>query len=346
MACYDIRVTPYGKRGVSLIFLCLIFTIIGVERDLEEEERKMKQEKVSIRIVVGMVTPGAVLLSSFLPAVFGVILSAESIGKVSGVMVVLLILIPSLMNASVDVLNDYFDYISGNDTSENIAYEGDGPLAYYRIEDPRPAFWIGVGFMAFAAVMGIYVIWKTGPMLLAIGLAGGLIAATYSGKGFATSYIPIGELLAGFTLGGMIPLAVFAGLTGKLEPLVLYKSIPWMLLVMQFMLENNTCDIERDEAAGRRTMPIIIGKKKAENLAIVLTGIWFVQMFHVIIVWYGKGTWILTAALLLVSGSIKKMLACPRNQENKVAATEALTKTAIGVAAGYLLAVVWHITIK
>ena len=37
-----------------------------------------------------------------------------------------------------------------------------------------------------------------------------------------------------------------------------------LLVVSQFMLENNTCDMERDYAAGRRTLPMYLGRTRAK----------------------------------------------------------------------------------
>ena len=77
-------------------------------------------------------------------------------------------------------------------------------------------------------------------------LAGAVILVAYSAGKVPVSYLPVGELVSGFTLSGLVPLGVYSDMTGRADPVVLWKCIPMMLLVSHFMLVNNTCDIERD----------------------------------------------------------------------------------------------------
>ena len=301
--------------------------------------------KLTLRIVVGMTTPGAIFLSAFAPAVLGVLLAAEQGSSLPTLLVGCLLAIPCLLNASVNVLNDYYDYVSGNDTPENIVSEAEGPLAYHRVADPRLAWWIGMALFGAAALMGFYVILETGWKPALIGAIGGVATLTYSGNRVAASYLPIGEPLAGFVLGGLVPLGVFTALTGEASGMVLYKSIPMMLIVTQFMLENNTCDLERDWAAGRKTLPILIGAPRSIFLAWVLNVFWVLQLFHVILTWYPKG---LPAIILMVVVTAKSYLATfweERTTANKTPATIALAKTALGVAVGYPMAIALHFMI-
>lgn len=194
-------------------------------------------------------------------------LAVEEAGRVSLPLSLLLLLIPALMNASVDVLNDYYDYIRGNDTPDNIVSESDGPLAYHQVKDPRPALFIGWGLLLAAAVGGIYVIWRTGPLPAVIGAAGGVILLTYSWGKLPTSFRALWGNPWRIHPWRLVPLGVYAALTGHASWLVLYKSVPMMLIVAQFMLVNNTCDMERDGKAGRRTLPMVIGYKASRKLA-------------------------------------------------------------------------------
>lgn len=304
---------------------------------------KVPARKITLQIAIDATTPPAILLSATAPAVMGILLSIEKAGRIPPLLTLCLLLIPTLMNAAVNILNDYFDYVSGNDSCENIAYESDAPLAYHQVENPRPAFWIGIGLFAAAGIMGIYVIAVAGILPALIGLAGALIAITYSGVKLATSYLPIGEPLAGFTMGGLIPLGVYAALTGEIDWLVLYKTIPMMLIVSQFMLLNNTCDMQRDRAVGRRTLPIVIGQKKAQKLARILSVVWIVQLFHVLITWYSYGVILMLVVLAMVWKSYRLMFKTERTLETKIPATIPLVQVAMGIAGGFPLAVAAHL---
>lgn len=303
--------------------------------------------RITLRVAVDMTTPGAVLLSATAPALLAVLLAAEALDSVPPLgLSVLLVLIPTLMNAAVDVLNDYYDYVRGNDTPENIVSESDGPLAYHRVADPRPALWLGLALLAAAALMGVYVVWRAGPLPAAIGLMGILILLTYSGGKLPTSHLPIGEVLAGFTLGGLVPLGVYAALTGRVDAAVLYRCIPMMFIVGQFMLVNNTCDMDRDRLAGRRTLPILIGRAAAQRLADVCSVFWVAQLFHAVLIWYPKGLPILLIALAFCLKGILATLRWDRTTKNKVPATAAVALSALSVAVGYPLAVAVHLLLS
>ena len=259
---------------------------------------------------------------------------------------VLLLAIPSLMNAAVASLNDYFDYISGNDTPYNIAAEYDGPLAYHRVEDPKPVLYFGVALLVAAGLMGIYVVWMTDPLPAVIGAVGAVIALTYSGGKYSISHLPIGEPLSGFTLGGLVPLGVYTALTGELDIQVLYKAIPMMLIVSQFMLANNTCDMDRDRTAGRRTLPILIGRAAAQRLADVLNIVWMAQLIHVVATGYSKGLLILIIALFSCWKGFITTYQHDRTQKTKLKVTAALSQVAAAVAIGYPMSVAVHLLLS
>ena len=295
-----------------------------------------------------MITPGAVLLSAFNPALLGVIFSLQQDGSVRPLLTFFLLLIPSAANCSVNLLNDYYDYIGGNDTAENIVSEVEGPLAYHQVEDPRPAVFYGLAFFAAACLMGGYVVWNCGPVPAFIGAFGALITVTYSGRWISTSHMPIGEPLSGFTMGGLIPLAVYVSLTGRVSdiPVILFRSVPMMLVVSQFMLENNTCDMERDYIAGRRTLPMFLGRERAQKLANILNVIWLISLVLLVALYFPFGLPVLAAALFRGRKGIAGTFREERTRENKLPATGALASMAFWISEGYLAAATVHLLVQ
>ena len=314
-----------------------------------------KEQHITFKIIVDMITPGAVFLSAFNPALLGVILSIEKVGRGPVLLTLFLILIPCAANCSVNLLNDYYDYVGGNDTAENIVLEQEGPLAYHHVADPRPAFYLGAAFFAAAALMGVYVIVKCGIVPAVIGAAGAVVTWTYSGKRVSTSHMPIGEFLSGFTLGGLVPLAVYASLTAHrtlsapvlLQDylLVLFKAVPMILIVSMFMLANNTCDIERDRIAGRKTMPIIVGRDAAERLSRITVIVFIAQLLLVLSVWYPAGIPVIALALFIGRKGIAGTYCEPRTRENKIRATLALVVMNMCLSVGYLASIAVHLLV-
>ncbi len=304
--------------------------------------------RITWKIFVDMITPGAVLLSAFNPALLGVMFALQQDGSLSLPLTIFLLLIPTLANCSVNLLNDYYDYVGGNDTAENIVAEAEGPLVYHQVEDPTPALFYGFAFFAAACLMGVYVVVKCGPVPAVIGAFGALITVTYSGKWISTSHMPIGEVLSGFTMGGLIPLAVYTSLTGRAQdaPLILLRSVPMMLVVSQFMLENNTCDMERDYIAGRRTLPMFLGRERAQKLADVLNVVWLAALVLNTAVFFPFGLPVLAAALYMGRKGIAGTFREERTRENKLPATGSLASMAFWISEGYLASSAVHLAVQ
>lgn len=306
-------------------------------------EQQSTVGKLNLSMLINISTPGAIYLSALAPAVLGVFLSMETGVSLSIPLVIVLILIPCLFNASINLINDYYDYVQGNDTHENIFGEVDAPLAFNRIENPKPVLWAGLLCLLVGSLLGVYVIFKAGYVPLIIGGIGVISVLTYSGWKKSVSYLPIGELVAGFVMGGLIPLGVYTSLTGQIDWLVLYKSIPMMLIVSQFMLVNNTCDLERDKAVGRKTLPIVIGREKSHIVAAIFTWTWILVMLHVSIYWYTLGCPIVIIMLVILRKRFHTIYTGPRLTSTKIPDVWNMVISATGVGVCYPIAIFVHI---
>lgn len=88
-----------------------------------------------------------------------------------------------------------------------------------------------------------------------IGLIGGVVILLYSGGPIPVSYLPIGEIVSGVVMGGLIPLGIAGCADGKIHWQILFYSLPMILGIALIMMSNNGSDIEKDRKAGRRTSP-------------------------------------------------------------------------------------------
>lgn len=306
-------------------------------------EQQSTVGKLNLSMLINISTPGAIFLSALAPAVLGVFLSMETGVPLSVPLVAIVIIIPCLFNASINLINDYYDYIQGNDTHENIFGEVDAPLAFNKIQNPKPALWAGLLCLLVGGLLGIYVIYESGYVPLIIGAIGGISVLTYSGWKQSVSYLPIGEVVAGFVMGGLITLGVYTSLTQQIDWIILYKSIPMMLIVSQFMLVNNTCDLERDKAVGRKTLPIVIGREKAHTVAAIFTWAWILIMLHVTIYWYTLGSPIVIFMLITLRRRFHTIYTGPRLTSTKIPDVWNMVVSATGVAVCYPIAILVHI---
>jgi len=178
-----------------------------------------------------------------------------------------------LMQAAVNTINDYVDYVQGTDSSADNVEESDAVLVYRNI-NPNSALKLGVGFLAAGAALGILSSLPAGITPILIGCAGAAAVILYSGGPLPVSYLPIGELVSGFVMGGLIPLGVAACADNRLHPEILIFGLPCIIGIGLIMMSNNGCDIEKDIRAGRRTLPTLLGRERTKLLYHFLVMIW------------------------------------------------------------------------
>ena len=176
--------------------------------------------------------------AAILPVLFATALAGIWHGSLSVTLVLSLLVICVLMQASVNTLNDYYDFVKGADNIENQLDPTDAVLVYNNV-NPKSA------------------------LKLAIGLVGAGIIVLYSAGKSPLSYLPVGEFVSGITMGGLIPLACYQALTGSFSWTVLLLSVPLVCGIGLIMFTNNTCDIEKDTAADRKTLSVLLGRERA-----------------------------------------------------------------------------------
>lgn len=236
--------------------------------------------------------------ASTMPVLVAVCLSVADTSVLSLGTSVILLAICILMQSAVNTINDYFDYVKGADTAENQADPTDAVLVYNDI-DPRQARNLAIAFLVVAFALGIFIIVRAGWIPLIIALIGAVIVVLYSGGRTPISYLPIGEIVSDVTMGGLIPLACYQALTLDLNWSVLLYSVPLMIGIALIMFTNNTCDIEKDIEAERRTLPVILGRETAVSLYRALMIIWMAAIAVLVLYGYVRGWYCL---LFMVAG--------------------------------------------
>ncbi|MFW6234374.1 MAG: prenyltransferase, partial [Spirochaetota bacterium] len=92
----------------------------------------------------------------------------------------------------------------------------------------------------------------------------------YNGGPIPLSRTPFGELFAGGFLGGVLVLLSYYVQAQQLTTESVLAALPSLLMVGSILTVNNTCDVEGDRAAGRKTLSIIFGPAVGEIIVYVL----------------------------------------------------------------------------
>jgi len=174
-----------------------------------------------------------------------------------------------LAHISVNVLNEYFDYRSGVDLrTQRTPFSGGSGALPSGLITPRQALWLGLGTLIVAALIGVYFIITMGLLLLPL-----LLVALACIVLYTPLILKMGwpEWAPGIGLGSLPILGAYFVQTGEYTLPAVIASIPSGILVHNLLLINEFPDVEADVTAKRRTLPIVIGKKKASIVYSVLT---------------------------------------------------------------------------
>lgn len=276
--------------------------------------------------------------AAILPALIAMACAAANGYAVSAVMALVLLSICILMQAAVNTFNDYYDYVKGSDSAEDNVDPTDAVLVYNNV-NPRSALMLAAGFLVVAFALGAYVIWQAGWIPLVIGIVGAIVVVLYSAGKTPISYLPIGELMSGFVMGGLIPLACYQALTKCFDPLMLVWALPTIIGVGLIMLTNNTCDVEKDIESGRKTLPVLLGRSRARTLYHALVWIWIALIIVNVLIWFSGGWPVLVFMLAASIPLLKALLSNPLAPPARIGAMAQICSVNIALGAFYAAAV-------
>ena len=243
-----------------------------------------------------------------------------------------------LMQAAVNTFNDYYDYIKGSDSADDNVDPTDAVLVYNNV-NPKAALSLAIGFLVVAFLLGGYIIWVAGWIPLAIGMVGALFVVVYSAGKTPLSYLPLGELVSGVVMGGLIPLACYQALTGVFDARALLWAMPTIIGVGLIMFTNNTCDLEKDIESGRHTLSVLLGRDKARRLYHGLVYVWILAVVVLVALFFPRGLLLMPFMLLAAYPVIAALLKNPLISKTRLAAMPQILNVNIALGTFYAAAI-------
>ncbi len=200
-------------------------------------------------------------------------------GNYNGLYFALCLIGLSLLHTSVNTLNDYSDFVTGIDLkSKRTPFSGGSGLLPSGRLKPSAALALGLTSFILAIPIGVYFLLKLGPDILPLFLIGAFFVLLYTTfitrLGFA-----LGEISAGLGLGTLPVIGVYFIMMGNFSYDALYASIPSGFLVFNLLLLNEFPDSEADLEGRRKTLPIVLGHKRAAMIystLVLLTYLWII----------------------------------------------------------------------
>ncbi|WP_320040046.1 1,4-dihydroxy-2-naphthoate polyprenyltransferase [uncultured Desulfobacter sp.] len=161
-----------------------------------------------------------------------------------------------LIQISVNLANDYFDFMHNIDTPDR---KGPKRVTQSGLISPgtvRNAF---ILTMLMALGLGTVLIIKGGVVILCIVIASLLGVICYSAGPFPIASNGLGEVFVFIFFGPVAVPGTYYLMAGCVTPMVFIASVPVGFMVTAIIVVNNLRDIETDARAGKKTLAVILG---------------------------------------------------------------------------------------
>jgi 1,4-dihydroxy-2-naphthoate octaprenyltransferase len=176
-----------------------------------------------------------------------------------------------LVHITVNVINDYYDYVGGIDSNtRRTPFSGGSGVLPSHLLRPKQAFWLATFCLLIAMGIGIYFVLVRGWLLFPLLLVAGFSAYFYN---VCLSKWMMGELFAGLNLGTFLVLGSYFVQAGRYSWEILVASLAPALLTSNLLILNEFPDSEADQKGGRRHFVISLGRRDASYLFVALMGV-------------------------------------------------------------------------
>jgi len=304
----------------------------------------MKQKKriVSLKAVVQLAAPHT-WPSSIIPVCLGTALSCANSVPIDPAVLLFTLCTAVLLQSAVNTLNDYVDFVSGLDTEENCPDDTDAALVY-ECSSPKAALALGMLFLLLAAVFGAALIANCGTAMIVYGAVALGAIVLYTVPVFSFGRLPLGELLSGGVMGGVLTCAAYHAQAGNFSPSLVYLCLPMVIMIGCIMLVNNTSDIEKDIVGGRRTLPVCVGRKASQIIlkTAVIASVLCSAVF--VCVYYPSGTLLLPVMIiaLVIDPFVNGLFTKPISPERRPASMRGVLSAYVRINGVYTIAVLVH----
>lgn len=129
---------------------------------------------------------------------------------------------------------------------------------------------IAGGAYAMGAAAGFYIAAAREPRVLWLGLAGIALAYFYQAPPFKLSYHGLGEAAVALAYGPLVCAGTYLVQRGGVTQDVLLVSLPLGALVAAFLWINEFPDYAADRGAGKRTLVVRLGRRRAARVFAVI----------------------------------------------------------------------------
>lgn len=223
--------------------------------------------------------------ATIIPVLFGSVLAWRNIDHFAWFKFWLTMLGALFVHTATNLANDYFDHFSGCD-QVNLTptpFSGGSRVIQDGLIAPRKILGASLVCFIFGGAIGLYLNYLCkGNVILVLGIVGVFLGIFYTAKPFRIGYGSLGELAVGVGFGPLMISGSYYVQTQNLSPGVFLISLPIGMLIALVLFINEFPDYYADKSVDKRTLVVILGKKRAVVLYHVLLAVTYVMIISLV----------------------------------------------------------------
>lgn len=212
------------------------------------------------------------LTASIMPVTAGTLLASQ-VTDFSLSCFLILLITSVLVQAAVNMLNDYFDFMKGQEEGK---WRNRDPYASFLTPQYKQVPYVSISLVTVVSILTLWLASESSLWIIPLGVTGLVLGYCYSAGKRSLSSLGLGEVAAAVCLGPL-PLIIAVLVQGvSMNWGIVVFSIPFSLLMATMVLTNNIRDIEKDSST-RRTVAIRLGRKKAVYLLTAILALTYIS---------------------------------------------------------------------
>jgi len=200
-------------------------------------------------------------VATFIPLFIGWVLAIKAGSPARPGRFLLVFLGSFMVHLLTNLADDYFDHLLGTDAGESIG--GSRVIQEGKIS-PKTMLRVIIGLYIFAFVIAFVIVLGFKLYLLAIPILFAAFSSFfYVAPPIRYGYHGLGELFVGINMGPIMVVGTYWVIMGRPDWVPLLMSIPIGLMVASILYYQSLPDMKTDEAAGKFTLAVRLGKQGA-----------------------------------------------------------------------------------
>mgnify|MGYP001590588286 CR=1 FL=1 len=222
------------------------------------------------------------LTATLVPVILGAVAAWHDFNVFSWPLFFLALFGAIFVHLGVNLSNDYFDHISGNDEANKTPtmFSGGSRVIQEKLIPAKQILIAAILFFALGTAIGLYLNFiLPGNMVIILGAIGIFLGLFYTAPPFKIGYNGLGEIITGIGFGPLMVLGSYFVQAQILTLSSFFISIPIAILIALVLFINEFPDYEADKKVRKNTIVVLLGKKFSVNVYIA-----FLALAYIIVI--------------------------------------------------------------